>query len=120
MEKRILLIKKTFFFSFCVLCKKPQLVEAYNYPSETHKIQTEDGYILETHRIAAPGKQPVILMHGLLDSSATWVMLGPDKGLGVFSRVLFCEFCDAKNKSFFPFVLKNSFCRRLYFIRFGI
>lgn len=58
------------------------MIEAYEYPGEIHRITTEDGYILECHRISAPGKQPVILMHGMLDSSATWVMLGPDKGLG--------------------------------------
>lgn len=43
---------------------------------------TEDGYILETHRIANPGKQPVILMHGILDSSASWVLTGPECALG--------------------------------------
>lgn len=35
--------------------------------------------------MAAPGKQPVILMHGMLDSSATYVILGPGKALGAFS-----------------------------------
>lgn len=47
-----------------------------------HNVKTEDGYILEVHRIAAPGKQPVLLMHGMLDSSATWVILGPERALG--------------------------------------
>lgn len=27
-------------------------------------------------------KQPVFLMHGLLDSSSTWVIMGPYNGLG--------------------------------------
>lgn len=62
--------------------EQPQLLKAYGYPSEVHNIVTEDGYILETHRIANPGKQPVILMHGMLDSSATWVLTGPKAGLG--------------------------------------
>lgn len=48
-----------------------------------HKIETEDGYILEVHRISNPGKQPVLLMHGMLDSSATWIMIGPKRALGI-------------------------------------
>lgn len=48
-----------------------------------------DGYYLEMHRL--PGKkswplpkkrQPVFLMHGILDSSASWLLMGPGKGLG--------------------------------------
>lgn len=58
------------------------MIEAYGYPSEVHKILTEDGYILEVHRIANPGKRPVLLFHGMLDSSATWVMIGPNRALG--------------------------------------
>lgn len=55
---------------------------------------TEDGYILEMHRIPhgrdthnTPGEKPVIfLMHGLLSSSADWVLMGPGSGLGtIFS-----------------------------------
>lgn len=52
---------------------------------------TEDGYILELHRITGSprspsrdGKKVAFLMHGLLDSSATWVMTGTTHGLGLF------------------------------------
>ena len=65
-----------------ILFEQPKLIKAYGYPSEVHNIITEDGYILETHRIANPGKQPVILMHGILDSSTTWIMTGPNRALG--------------------------------------
>uniref|UniRef100_W8C916 Lipase 1 n=1 Tax=Ceratitis capitata TaxID=7213 RepID=W8C916_CERCA len=61
--------------------KTPELIEKYGFPSEIHHVTTDDGYILELHRIAREGATPVLLMHGLLDSSATWVMMGPDKGL---------------------------------------
>lgn len=50
-----------------------------------HNVETDDGYILEVHRIVASGKRPVLLMHGMLDSSATWIMLGPGKALGTAS-----------------------------------
>lgn len=29
-----------------------------------------------------PGKIPVFLMHGILDTSATWVLMGPEQALG--------------------------------------
>lgn len=51
---------------------------------------TDDGYILELHRITGPnnnakadGKEVVFLMHGLLSSSADWVITGPDRALGM-------------------------------------
>lgn len=49
---------------------------------EVHNVTTDDGYILELHRIPAPGKQPVLLMHGIFDSSSAWVLTGPGKALG--------------------------------------
>lgn len=70
--------------------KAPQLIKKYGYPIEIHTVVTSDDYILEMHRI--PGspkatnngqpKQPIFLMHGLLDSSSTWVIMRPDQGLG--------------------------------------
>lgn len=52
---------------------------------------TSDGYMLEMHRITGGpksptrlGKKPVFLMHGLLDSSGTWVIMRPTHGLGKF------------------------------------
>ena len=49
---------------------------------EAHQITTEDGYILTAHRIPCKTKtcnhrnlgQPVVLQHGLLDNSGTWLM----------------------------------------------
>lgn len=53
---------------------------------------TEDGYILEMHRIPHGRQQehrdariyrtPILLQHGLAGSSADWVLTGPDKALG--------------------------------------
>jgi len=62
----------------------PELIEKYGYPVETHQVETEDGYILELHRIPKPGATPVLIQHGLLASSAEWVIMGPEKGLAYY------------------------------------
>jgi len=60
-----------------------QLVTTRGYPIETHYVTTEDGYILTCFRI--PGKSadapPVLLQHGLLDSSYTWISNYSDESL---------------------------------------
>jgi len=68
----------------------PHMVAKEGYPVETHTVTTEDCYIMEIHRIPYgknnkddPNPRPVIfLQHGLLCSSADWVMPTPSKGLG--------------------------------------
>nr|XP_018905707.1 PREDICTED: lipase 3-like [Bemisia tabaci] len=60
-----------------------QIGTFYKYPTEVHKVQTKDGYILTMHRLAQKSeKPPVLLMHGLMDSSVTWLLAGPGKSLG--------------------------------------
>jgi pimeloyl-ACP methyl ester carboxylesterase len=70
------------------------LVERRGYPIETHYVETKDGYVLGVYRIPGPHgeprpdggeeacRRPVILQHGLLDSSATWVVNSRSKSLG--------------------------------------
>lgn len=53
---------------------------------ETHQVVTGDGYILSLHRIpvysqGSHKRPPVFLQHGLLSSSADWVVTGPGHGL---------------------------------------
>ncbi|GAB0092452.1 Lipase [Sergentomyia squamirostris] len=66
------------------------MITSYGYPLETHVATTADGYLLTMHRIPygrAPGsgqgpdKPIVFLQHGLLSSSADWVVIGPESGL---------------------------------------
>ena len=65
-----------------------QMIQTKGYPCEEHKVLTSDGYILGVFRIShgknasstTPGR-PVLLQHGLLDSSTTWVMNFPDQSL---------------------------------------
>ncbi|XP_050355782.1 gastric triacylglycerol lipase-like [Nymphalis io] len=67
----------------------PQLIALHGYVSESHTIVTEDGYILTVHRIPHSRnsksqeipRKTVLLHHGLLGSSADWIIAGPEKGL---------------------------------------
>ena len=58
------------------------------YPFESHDVVTEDGYILKLHRIQAKGTQiksglpPVILQHGLVSDSGTFIINDEDKAIG--------------------------------------
>uniref|UniRef100_B5DUQ2 Uncharacterized protein, isoform F n=1 Tax=Drosophila pseudoobscura pseudoobscura TaxID=46245 RepID=B5DUQ2_DROPS len=61
--------------------KTVELIKKYGYPVETHFVTTRDGYKLCMHRMPRPGAQPILLVHGLMSSSAAWVMLGPSNGL---------------------------------------
>ncbi|KAB7506572.1 Gastric triacylglycerol lipase [Armadillidium nasatum] len=66
------------------------IITSYGYPSEVHYVETEDGFILELHRIPHGKsnkneyeKRPVVfLQHCLLCSSADWIINSPDKSLG--------------------------------------
>ncbi|XP_063381227.1 lipase 1-like [Cydia fagiglandana] len=65
------------------------VIRKYQYPYESHHVLTEDGYILGAVRIPhgrdqnnQPGSKPVVLiLHGLLSSSADFVLLGPGHAL---------------------------------------
>ena len=76
----------------CPLLLQPLMIAKTGYPSETHEIITEDGYILNMHRIPFGKQSPledgvkkpaIYLQHGLLCSSADWVMWTEEKSLGV-------------------------------------
>jgi len=61
---------------------QPQLIQKAGFHVETHIVQTEDGYLLTLYRIPNNGSS-VLLQHGLLTSSADWIIPGKDKGLGM-------------------------------------
>ncbi|XP_049310337.1 lipase 3 [Bactrocera dorsalis] len=60
------------------------LTRKYHYPLESHFVTTEDKYILRLFRLPRPKARPVFLMHGLLDSSITWLLSGPWAALGYY------------------------------------
>lgn len=67
----------------------PDRVKRSGYPVEDHEVVTDDGYILHLfripHGIKSPQtnqtRPPVLLMHGLFDSSNCWIVLGPENSL---------------------------------------
>ncbi|XP_055525583.1 lipase 3-like isoform X3 [Wyeomyia smithii] len=69
----------------------PEIAVRHGYSAESHTLKTADGYLLTLHRIPCgrvgcgpAGKgtgQPVFLQHGLLSSSADWLLSGPEKAL---------------------------------------
>ncbi|CAG9575541.1 unnamed protein product [Danaus chrysippus] len=61
-----------------------ELTTKYGYVSENHTVRTEDDYLLTVFRILPRCKVrgfPVILVHGIFDSSDTWIFTGPQNGL---------------------------------------
>uniref|UniRef100_A0A7I4YUB0 Lipase n=1 Tax=Haemonchus contortus TaxID=6289 RepID=A0A7I4YUB0_HAECO len=68
----------------------PQIIEHWGYPAEIHTVTTQDGYILELHRIpygrndAKPtAPRPVVFMqHGLECSSSNWITNLPEESAG--------------------------------------
>lgn len=69
---------------------QPERIKSEGYPSEIHHVTNNDGYILELHRIphgvkspqSDKPKPPVLLVHGFLDSSNGWIVLGSENSLG--------------------------------------
>ncbi|KAJ1526275.1 hypothetical protein ONE63_009429 [Megalurothrips usitatus] len=57
------------------------MIQAAGYAAETHEVRTADGYLLTMHRLPNPGRPAVYVQHGLLASSAVWVVLGRAKAL---------------------------------------
>ncbi|CAD1468415.1 unnamed protein product, partial [Heterotrigona itama] len=65
-----------------------ELAQKAGYTAETYQVVTPDRYVLQLDRIAGSKKSPpsnnkpaVLLVHGVLDCSATWLLGGSEKGL---------------------------------------
>lgn len=65
----------------------PEIIAYHGYPVEIHQMVTDDGYVLELHRIPygkakAKAKDVVLLQHCFLCSSVDWLINEPDRSLG--------------------------------------
>lgn len=62
-----------------------QLGQKYGYPVEEHSVTTDDGYVIDIHRIRhtkdVTNNLVVFLMHGFVESSDSWLLQGPGKAL---------------------------------------
>uniref|UniRef100_T1GBG6 Lipase n=1 Tax=Megaselia scalaris TaxID=36166 RepID=T1GBG6_MEGSC len=67
-------------FSIAYSAFTPDRIEKYGYPSETHQVETEDGYILQNSKTNST-KPPVLVVHGIIGSSDHYVITGPKQGL---------------------------------------
>ncbi|CAD5217392.1 unnamed protein product [Bursaphelenchus xylophilus] len=67
-----------------------QIAAFYGYPVETHKVQTDDGYLIDIHRIPSkkdtkiPNRYPLVMMHGLEVASDSWVLNGRNGSAGFY------------------------------------
>lgn len=69
-----------------------KLLKGSGIGCESHKVTTRDGYILRVFRLVnqnySPVKRlmlkPVLLQHGILDSSDNWVINGDENSLGIY------------------------------------
>ena len=72
---------------------QPEIITKRGYAVEIHSVTTKDGYILELHRIppsrGANATRIVFLQHGLLDSSAAWVINPTNRSLGDYWTATF-------------------------------
>lgn len=71
------------------------IISFRGYPVRTYSVTTDDGYILELHRIpfgksssgdSSIRRRVVFLQHGLLNTDAAWLMLPSDQALGILSH----------------------------------
>ncbi|EFX66198.1 hypothetical protein DAPPUDRAFT_332432 [Daphnia pulex] len=62
-----------------------QVISYRGYPSEIHHVTTDDGYIIELHRIPPRGtaKKVVFLQHGVMQSSGTWLVNPSSRSLAI-------------------------------------
>lgn len=100
---------------FCFL-EQPELIEKYGYNGEVHLLTTDDGYVLELHRISGgpkspprPGKKVVYLQHGLVFSSASFVLSGPDHAISKWHSEMTDEWVPVRKTKFNRFWLNFSF-----------
>lgn len=74
---------------------KAEIIRHRGYPLEIHHVVTEDGYILELHRIpfaagnghltnSTKQRRPVFLQHGLMASNHVWLINPTNHSLGCF------------------------------------
>uniref|UniRef100_A0A0R3RFS2 Abhydro_lipase domain-containing protein n=1 Tax=Elaeophora elaphi TaxID=1147741 RepID=A0A0R3RFS2_9BILA len=107
-----------------------EIILYHGYPVQVFHARTDDGYILDLHRIPYgcfnnQKSRPVIfLQHGLLGSSADWVENFPNQSFGIFSNELFWEFSWDQMAKYdldatFDVILSETKEKSLYYVGFS-
>lgn len=73
---------------------KAEIIASRGYAIEVHSVTTEDGYILELHRIpqgktqsdASAKRRVVFLQHGFLNTDSVWIILPSNQALGTLTK----------------------------------
>lgn len=60
------------------------IIRSHGYVCSIYHVTTEDGYILELHRIGSSKGRPVLLQHGLLSTDVDWVTNPTNQSLGTY------------------------------------
>ena len=70
------------------------MIQHRGYPVEVHHVISDDGYVLELHRIPSghPSGRPVLLQHGILSTDAVWLTNPTDQALGILSLITALSF----------------------------
>ncbi|EDW95163.1 lipase 3 [Drosophila yakuba] len=71
------------------IVRSDERIRSHGYPTETHEVTTEDGYVLTLFRIPYSHKlknqnekrPPILLQHGLFSNSDCFLCSGPDNSL---------------------------------------
>lgn len=69
------------------------------YPAEEHKVTTTDGYRLRMDRIPRSGKRVVFFVHGILDTSLSWVCTGATESQAFAAWDAGCDVWLANSRS---------------------
>ena len=73
----------------------------YNgFPCDVFTVETEDGFLIEIHRLRNEGKPAVLMQHGILGDTGHWVAAGPDHGLGMSTEKREAKLCLKMSRIF--------------------
>ena len=69
------------------------------YPAEEHEVTTTDGYRLRMDRLPRSGKRVVFFVHGILDTSLSWVCTGATESQAFAAWDAGCDVWLANSRS---------------------